>query len=209
MSIPLQTQVNDYLQMLLPKLPPAFQSVRSQAYHQGQPIVSSDAGWFMHILTKIHNPQRILEIGCNIGYSALWLGSAMNPTAHIDTIEIDPEIAYQAEDNFRQVGLSDRIHIHVGAALEVIPTLWDGYDMVFIDAVKQEYPAYLESILPKLNPGGLILIDNVFLGGSVFRPAQHERTEIMQYFNQHFVNHPALDAQLINIGDGLGLARKR
>lgn len=209
MSMPLQNSVNPYLQALLPELPPAFEAVKAQARHQRQPIVSSDAGWFMHLMTKMHNPHRILEVGCNIGYSALWVGSAMAPDAHIDTLEIDPAIAMQAEDNFRSVGLSDRIHIHVGAALDVIPTLWDGYDMVFIDAVKEEYMAYVEMILPKLNPGAIILVDNVLWGGSVTQPAQDQTTLALQHFNEYFVNHPALDAQILNIGDGIGLARLR
>lgn len=209
MSTPLKTTVNDYLTSLLPELPPAFAALQAQARQQGQPIVSNDAGMLMYILTQSVQPKRILEIGCNIGYSAVWMGAAMPADAHIDTIEISPEIALQAEENFRALGLSDRIHIHVGAALDVIPGLWDGYDMVFIDAVKSEYMAYLEQILPKLNPGALILVDNLLWGGRVTQPAQDETTLAIQQFNSYFVNHPALDAQILNVGDGVGLARKR
>src|SRR6185295_1525938 len=129
----------NYVTDLFPSLPPVFHKIDSQARESRQPIVSLDAGLFMHIITKLMNAERIIEVGCNIGYSTTWMATALPQHGCIDTIEISPEIARKAEENFLGADLSHKIFIHVGAALEVIPNLYGPYDIIFIDAVKREY----------------------------------------------------------------------
>lgn len=208
----LASGIAEYLEKLVPPLPDIFEQVDDLARAEGHPIVSKDAGLFLHLLTKLVRPRRILEIGCSIGYSGLWMGTALQPGAQIDTIEINRTTALKAEYHFQAMGLSDSIYIHLGAALQVLPQLHGPYDMVFIDAVKSEYIQYLELTLPKVRPGGLILVDNVLWSGRVAQdvvPPQDTATRALQAFNEYFVQHPELEATILSVGDGLGFGLKR
>ncbi|MFN8577135.1 MAG: O-methyltransferase [Candidatus Sericytochromatia bacterium] len=204
----LNKDILNYVEGLFPSLPPVLEKIDNQARQNKQPIVSKDAGMFLYLITKLVNPKRILEIGCNLGYSATWMGLAKNNNAIIDTIEIDHKIAEVANNNFSMVGLDDSIYIHVGAALDVIPTLFGTYDLVFIDAVKSEYKDYLELILPKLNKGALILVDNVLWSGAVAYDSDDRTTRALQDFNTYFMNHAQLESTILTIGDGLGFGIK-
>ena len=202
----------NYITGLFPELPPAFHQIDAQARAEGHPIVSKDAGWFLHLMVQLLQTRRILEIGCSIGYSALWMGTALGEGCTMDTIEINPENAYKAEENFKSMGLSHQIHIHVGAALDVLPKLEGPYDLVFIDAVKTEYIAYLELALPRLRTKGLVLVDNVLWSGRVVNPdvsPEEYSTKALQQFNHYFMHHDQLDATILSIGDGLGFGVKR
>lgn len=198
----------NYVENLFPSLPPVLEQIDSQARENRQPIVSKDAGLFLYLITKFGNPQRILEIGCNLGYSTTWMGLAKNNNAIIDTIEIDPNIAEVADSNFTSAGLEQSIFIHVGPALDVIPTLYGNYDLVFIDAVKSEYSAYLDMVLPMVKKGGLILVDSVLWSGRVAYDSDDKTTNALQNFNNYFMKHPQLEATILTIGDGLGFGVK-
>src|SRR5439155_7467027 len=93
---------------------------------------------------------RVLEVGTNFGYSALWMAAGLRADGHLDTIEIDAGTAKRARENFREAGVGARISVHEGAALDVLPTLKGPYDLVFLDAVKSEYPRYLDHALRML-----------------------------------------------------------
>lgn len=117
-----------------------------------------------HILVRIASEfhhQRILEIGTNVGYSTILMGKELPKRARITTIEINPEYAAQAKENIKRAKLEPTIEVLVGDALEVIPTLNDEYDFVFIDAIKTQYYKYLKAIEPHLFRGSMILADNV------------------------------------------------
>lgn len=204
----LNKDILNYVEGLFPRLPQVLEKIDMQARQNRQPIVSKDAGIFLYLITKLVNPRRILEIGCNLGYSAAWMGLAKNNNAVIDTIEIDNEIAEIANNNFASANLEDSIYIHIGAALDVIPNLSNNYDLVFIDAVKSEYKDYLDLILPKLNSGALILVDNVLWSGSVAYHSDDRTTRALQDFNHYFMNHPQLESTILTIGDGLGFGIK-
>jgi caffeoyl-CoA O-methyltransferase len=200
----------DYVTNLFPTLPQVFNQIDSQARENRQPIVSLDAGLFMHIITRLINAERIMEVGCNIGYSTTWMGMALPPHGCVDTIEINPEIAEQAERNFQSANLSHKIFIHIGAALDVIPKLHGMYDILFIDAVKSEYKDYIRLALPKLRKGGLILVDNVLWSGKVAGDIHPEdkTTKALHDFNEFFMEHEGITATILTIGDGLGFAIK-
>jgi caffeoyl-CoA O-methyltransferase len=200
----------NYVTDLFPTLPPVFHKIDSQAREERQPIVSIDAGMFMHIITKLMNAERILEVGCNIGYSTTWMATALPQHGCIDTIEINPETAHKAEENFLEANLSHKIFIHVGAALDVIPNLNGPYDIIFIDAVKKEYKDYVRLALPKLRQGGLILVDNVLWSGKVAENSNtHDATTAaLDDFNQFFMTHGNILSTILTIGDGLGFGLK-
>jgi predicted O-methyltransferase YrrM len=117
-----------------------------------------------HILVRIaseFHPQRILEIGTNVGYSTILMGKELPPRTRITTIEINPDYAEQAKENIKRAKLEPTVEVLVGDALEIIPTLKDEYDFVFIDALKTQYYAYLKTIEPHLFRGSMIVADNV------------------------------------------------
>ena len=115
-----------------------------------------------------------------------------------------------ADGYLERAGLRDRVRIERGKALEVIPRLRETFDLVFIDALKDEYEGYLDSILPRLRTGGVVIVDNLLWGGKVATdPASEDRdTAALQKFNQHFIENPRLKAVVLSVGDGLGYAVK-
>jgi predicted O-methyltransferase YrrM len=121
-----------------------------------------------HILVRIareFHPQRILEIGTNVGYSTILMGKELPPRARITTIEINPEYAEQAKVNIKRANLKPTIEVLVGDALEIIPTLKEEFDFVFIDALKTQYYDYLMALEPNLFRGTMIIADNVGKSG--------------------------------------------
>jgi predicted O-methyltransferase YrrM len=129
-------------------------------------------------------------------------------------VTIDPsgEMIAAAEEYLSRAGLRQQVGIHKGYALEVIPQLTETFDLLFIDAVKEEYRGYLDLALPKLRVGGVVICDNLLWGGQVAGQIRSEdqksSTEALREFNRYFVSHPQLRAQVLAVGDGLGYGIK-
>jgi predicted O-methyltransferase YrrM len=117
-----------------------------------------------------------------------------------------------AEGYLTRAGLRERVRIERGKALDVIPHLKDTFDLIFIDALKEEYSDYLKLSLPRLRPGGVVIVDNLLWGGQVAgeirSPDQETSTNALREFNDYFINHPKLRAEVLSVGDGLGYAVK-
>jgi predicted O-methyltransferase YrrM len=128
------------------------------------------------------------------------------------TIEPNDEMIRLSEHYLTLAGVRDRVRIEKGRALEVIPRLTDTFDILFIDALKEEYKGYLDLALPLLRPSGVVIVDNLLWGGQVAgeirSPDQKSSTEALREFNRYFVNHPQLLAEILPLGDGLGYAVK-
>jgi caffeoyl-CoA O-methyltransferase len=204
-------EVLKYVLRTNPEPPVIFAKIEEQARNENRPIVSKDTGLFLHLLTKITNAKRILEIGCNIGYSGTWFATALGEDGHLDTLEISPEIAKEAEKFFKEAGVENKVKVHVGPALDTIPTLNEEYDILFIDAAKKQYKAYVELSLPKLRKGALILVDNVLWSGKVANeeiPKDDKLTNSLKEFNEYFSNHPDIETTILTIGDGIALGIK-
>lgn len=129
--------------------------------------VSAMQGKMMMQLAKIIGAKRVLELGTLGGYSTAWLAWGVGEDGHIDTLEISPENAVVAQQNLANLGLDKRIDIHIGKALDVLPTLSAGYDLIFIDADKGNYPDYYKQARRLCRVGGLIIVDNVVRHGAV------------------------------------------
>jgi caffeoyl-CoA O-methyltransferase len=204
--------VLNYLQELTPDFPEIFKKIEILARQEGHPIVSKDSGKFLNLMVKITGAQKILEIGCSIGFSGMWLASALPPNGRLDTLEINKETVAKAQKNFEEGNVANKVFIHTGAALDLLPGLEGPYDIVFIDAVKSEYKDYLRLSLPKLKHGGLILVDNVLWSGKVasknIAPDDNTTRAICE-FNEYFLSHPELESLILTIGDGLGFAIKK
>ena len=147
-----------------------------------------------------------------IGYSVIHLLRGMGDEGRVVTIDPSEEMIAKAETYYSRAKIRDRVEIHKGYALEVIPQLSGTFDLLFIDAVKEEYRGYLDLALPKLRGGGVVICDNLLWGGQVAGEIrsddQKTSTEALRDFNQYFVNHPQLRAEVLAVGDGLGYAVK-
>jgi predicted O-methyltransferase YrrM len=162
-------------------------------------------GRFLSLVSRLKSPQRILEIGAYTGYSAICLCEGLQPGGRLDTIEVNPELAYLQDKYWSEAGLSDRIHRYIGKALDVLPTLDGPYDLVFIDADKENYPAYYELALERTRKGGLLLIDNVLWSGKVTTAAapNDRETRILQELNDFIATDQRVSKVLLPIRDGV------
>ncbi|TLF41544.1 O-methyltransferase [Maribacter aurantiacus] len=166
-------------------------------------------GRVLSVLSKIINPQYILEIGTYTGYSAICLAEGLRENGELHTIDINPELEEMQRTYFNKSGFGERIYQHVGDALEIIPKLDHTFDLVFIDAEKKQYDNYLEAVLPKTRSGSVILSDNVLWSGKVVEPLKKwdKATKVLLDYNAKLSNHPKLDTVLLPIRDGLTVSR--
>lgn len=166
-------------------------------------------GAFLELLSRLCRPSYIVEIGTYTGYSAICLARGLAEGGKMITIEINDELRPTAERFLQQAGLLERVELINGDALELIPTLDDGIDMVFIDALKEDYIAYYELLIGKIKPGGLILADNVLWGAKVLDPlAKDEATLSIRAFNQHLQADPRVNNVLLPLRDGIMICQK-
>lgn len=165
-------------------------------------------GRVLSLLSKLHGPKRILEIGTYTGYSALCLAEGLVEGGELHTIDINEELEDFARKYFDESPFGSMIHQHIGKALDVIPTLEDGWDIVFIDADKSNYVNYYNDILPRMKKGGLILCDNVLWSGKVVDPkATDKETETLRELNALITSDDRVENVLLPIRDGLMAAR--
>ncbi len=167
-------------------------------------------GRLLSFVSRMIKPGRILEVGTYTGYSALCLAEGLTEEGKLHTIDHNPELEDFAADYFRMAGRDDQIIQHVGEALDVIPSLKETFDLVFLDADKINYVRYFDLIFPKLKTGGLVLADNVLWGGKVFDPPDErdeEATGIVR-FNQHIRDHKGVRQLLLPLRDGLMVIEK-
>lgn len=202
----------DYLERLLPPNTGLVAEMEADAEKNRVPIADREVALFLEITARAMQAQRVLEIGMAIGYAVVHLARGMADDGLVVTIEPNDEMIRRAEDYLTRAGVRERVRIERGRALEVIPHLTETFDLVYLDAVKEEYLDYLEQSLPRLRVGGVVVADNVLWGGQVageIRSAdQQTSTQALRLFNQHFVNHPQLRAEILSFGDGIGYGVK-
>ena len=166
-------------------------------------------GRVLSMVSKLINPKNVLEIGTYTGYSALCLVEGIQPKGQLHTIDTNEELYDLQRKYFDKSGFGNQIIQHTGNALNIIPTIDKTFDLVFIDADKQNYPNYLEIILPKLKSGSVILSDNVLWTGKVIEKLQKgdKDTEALLKYNKMINKHSQLETVLLHIRDGLTLTR--
>jgi len=166
-------------------------------------------GRVLSMVSKLINPKNVLEIGTYTGYSALCLVEGIQPKGQLHTIDTNEELYDLQRKYFDKSGFGNQIIQHTGNALNIIPTIDKTFDLVFIDADKQNYPNYLEIILPKLKSGSVILSDNVLWTGKVIEKIQKgdKDTEALLKYNKMINEHSQLETVLLPIRDGLTLTR--
>ena len=165
-----------------------------------------------NLLSQI-KPRRILEIGTAIGFSAISFSKFLSADGRIDTIEIESLRVEQALENISKVGVEDKIRVIEGDALDILPYLQEVYDVVFIDAAKGKYNEFFEQAMRLTKKGSFIIADNVLYKGYVMSDynKHKQRTAVtkLRAFIDMVLNHPDLDAKLVEIGDGLIVANRK
>ncbi len=166
-------------------------------------------GRVLSMLSKLIRPEKVLELGTYTGYASLCLAEGLSPSGELHTIDIKEELVNFQRKYFDASGYGKQIFQHVGPALEIIPTLDGPFDLVFMDADKENYIAYFHLILPKMKLGGIILSDNVLWSGKVVEPLQpnDKSTQVLLEYNQLLATHPKLETVLLPIRDGLTVSR--
>lgn len=183
---------------------PILAKVMEAAQAEGQPTIGPAAGATLRALVASTGGDRVLEVGTNVGVSALWMASAMPSSGALDTIEIDRGLAERAAGAFHASGLQVKMQVHRGAALVVLPQLQPGYDLVFLDCVKSEYPQYLEHALRLVRVGGIIVADNCFWNGKAWDVhAQDADTQALREYARLATTDPRLVSVLLPVEDGL------
>ncbi|MCL9808016.1 O-methyltransferase [Flavobacterium luminosum] len=166
-------------------------------------------GRVLSMLSKLVRPNHILEIGTYTGYAALCLAEGLSENGTLDTIDNNEELFDFQKKYFDQSPWANQIHQHLGNALEIIPTLNKKFDLVFIDADKENYINYFQMIVPMMNKGGIILSDNVLWSGKVLETvkANDKSTKILLEYNQLLKDDPRVETVLLPIRDGLTVSR--
>ena len=203
-----------YLTNLLPPSQSVLADMENFAKTHRVPISDKETAIFLEITARATKAQKILEIGLAIGYGAIHFLRGMSESGGtVTAIEPNEERIGQAENYLAQAGLRERLQIEQGAALDVLPRLEkNSFDIIYLDALKEEYAAYLELSFPLLKTGGLVLADNVLWGGQVAGEIRDEHyrnsTVALREFNQTLMNHRHLRSVILPLGDGLAYAVK-
>ena len=188
-----------------------FEILKKDALENHIPIIMDDTLEKIKEILEKENPKRILEIGTAVGYSASCFVRYSSSDVVVDTIELDEERAKQAIENVKKIGVDKNINIMIGNAVEILPTLSNEYDIVFIDAAKSKYSIFLEEGIRLIKNGGLILADNVLYKGYVMSDYnKHKQRTAVRHLREYIkevTENPNLETEILEIGDGLAITR--
>jgi len=177
----------------------------------GRQVSGPEVGALLRTFVQLLRPQRVLEIGTFSGYATLWMAGALQEGGRIDTLEINDEMEDLIREGFDRAGLAGYIRLLIGDALDILPTLTDNYDMVFIDGDKRQYVAYYQSVFDLVRPGGLIVADNVLWDGKVCagEPPRDQQTRGILAFNDLVSGDERVENHILPLRDGLNIIRKK
>lgn len=207
--------LNNFLRTIQPKYDGVLGEIQQTSYDNEVPIVRFETARLITVLLSMQKPKNILEIGTAVGFSASLMSNYLQDGGKITTIDRYDKMISKAKINIKKMGLEDTITIIEGDANEVLPTLNDKYDVIFMDAGKGQYINFLPHCLRLLDTGGLLMIDDVLQGGTVADPIEtiekrqrtiHNRLNDLLYEITH---NDALETSIVPIGDGLALCYKK
>lgn len=188
-----------------------FEEVKVKALENHIPIIMDDT---LDVIKKVlieNKPKKILEIGTAVGYSAACFAKFTEEDCMIDTIEIDEERAKEAIQNIKNMDIENRINIMIGNAVEILPTITPGYDIVFIDAAKSKYSIFLEEGIRLINNKGIILADNILYKGYVMSDYnKHKQRTAVRHLREYIkevTENPMLETEILEVGDGLAITK--
>ena len=165
-------------------------------------------GRALSMFSKMINPQNIIEVGTYTGYSALCLAEGLTKSGSLHTIDINEETTSIARRYFNKSEFSNKIHQHIGNGLEIIPKIDCNFQLAFIDADKENYSAYFDLIIEKMDINGYIIADNVLWSGKVVNKQLDNETRALDEYNKKMMNNERVETMLLPIRDGLMISRK-
>ena len=185
--------------------------IKEKALEEHIPIIMDDTLEVIGKYLEKEKPKRILEIGTAVGYSAICFSKFLDKDGVIDTIERDEERIKEAKINIKNMNLEKVINIYEGDAIEILPTLDEKYDVVFIDAAKGKYPFFLKESLRMINKNGIIFADNILYKGYVMSDynKHKQRTAVrnLREYIKEITENPNLETEILEVGDGLAVSR--
>lgn len=206
--------VEEYIRGILPSNEGLFREMELYADENHVPIVHKEVGVLLQIITKSTRAKKVLEVGTAIAYSTLLFCEAMGDNGHITTIERNAKRICLARENIKKANKTNNINLLEGDATEILKNLEGKYDLIFLDGAKGHYKDFLNDCINLLNPGGLLISDNILYKGMVATDelvVRRQRTIVnrMREYLQYICNHPQLDTSIIPIGDGLAISYKK
>ena len=191
----------------------SLEEIKQKALEEHIPIIMDDTLEVVSKILKEAKPNRILEIGTAVGYSAICFSKYLNINGQIDTIERDKERIKEARINIKDLNLEEKINIIEGDAVEILPTLHNKYDVVFIDAAKGKYPFFLEQAIDKLSDNGIIIADNILYKGYTLSDynKHKQRTAVrgLRTYLKNLDENPEFETELLEVGDGLTITKRK
>ena len=188
-----------------------LEKIKQKALEEHIPIIMDDTLEVVDKILKEVKPTKILEIGTAVGYSAMCFSEYLQEGGKIDTIERDEERIAEAKINIKNVGVEDKIKIYEGDAVEILSTLKEQYDVVFIDAAKGKYPFFLKEALRMIKSTGVILADNILYKGYVMSDynKHKQRTAVrnLREYIKEVSENPNLETEILEVGDGLAISK--
>ena len=188
-----------------------LEKIKEKALTEHIPIIMDDTLEVMENYLKEKKPKRFLEIGTAVGYSAICFTEFLAEEGRIDTIEREKDRVIEAKENIKELGLEDKIKIYEGDAVEILPTLKEQYDVVFIDAAKGKYPFFLKEALRMLAPKGIIFADNILYKGYVMSDynKHKQRTAVrnLREYIKEITENENLSTKILEVGDGLAISQ--
>lgn len=206
--------LSDYIDKIQPHCTGELGELQENSYNEGLPIIPNDVVRLLGVLLSMHKPEKILEIGMAVGFSASYMAGFLPENGYIKTIDRYPIMIERAKENFKRLGVEDKITILQGDAAEVLPNLEDKFDFIFMDAAKGQYIQILPEVLRLLRKGGIIFADDVLQDGRVAmgydEVPRRQRTihKRMNEFLNEISTNPKLKSSILTIGDGVAIIQK-
>jgi predicted O-methyltransferase YrrM len=207
-------RLEKYVREVQPMCGGELGELQRQAYEEGLPIIPNDVVRLLGVLLGIMKPKKILEIGMAVGFSSIYMSDFLEEGGSITTIDRYPYMIERARENFKSFGKEDKIQLLIGDAVEVVKTLDDEYDVVFMDAAKGQYINLLPDVIRLTRKGGLIIADDILQEGRVAK----ERLEVprrqrtmhtrLNEFISEISNNKELRSSILTVGDGVALIQR-
>lgn len=210
-----EERMRTFINSLDPGTPQWLDDLRRQALADDVPIIRTEMGSLLRFLLTMHRPASILEVGTAVGYSALLMSEYMPEGCHITTIEKYEKRIPIARENFQKAGREDKITMLTGDAADILAELETPFDFIFMDAAKGQYMHFLPDVLRLLNPGGLLISDNVLQDGDIIESryaiTRRDRTihSRMRDYLYELKHNPALETVILPVGDGATVSVKK
>ena len=208
-AVILTKPVSEYIEQLRSTPDRVLAEMETHARHDGIPIVVPATGRLLQVLALSRGAHRALEIGTAIGVSTLYIARGLAEGGEVVSFEVDPDRHAAAREYLNRAGVGDRVQLHLQDARRGLAELEGKFDFAFLDGVKAQYGDYFDAVLPLLDDGAVLVVDNVLMNGQVAQDGGGERISTARAFNERLLTHPELTSTLTPVGDGVLVAVKR